>query len=312
MPVQGKSITLIIPILNGEKFLPDFFRGLKEQTLRPDEILVADSGSDDRSVAISRDFGADIIEITREQFDHGGTRTMLAGKASGDILVFVTQDAIPASSRSLENLILPLLQSDRIACSYGRQLPQADATPVSSHLRHFNYPDQSGVRGWEDRQGLGLKSIFISNSFAAYKKAPLEEVGYFKNGLIFGEDTCTLGRLFLAGYLVAYQADAEVYHSHNYDYLEEFRRSFDIGVLHCSENWLLETFGRAEGIGRQYLRSLFVYLFENKHYFLLLDSCVRAGCKFIGYKLGRNYRRIPRIMRPALSMHRLWWHKTSF
>jgi rhamnosyltransferase len=300
-------ISVIVPTYNGADTLGEFFAALKRQHLQPDEILVWDSSSKDTTVAICRAAGANVHVIDKAAFDHGGTRTELAKQARGEILVFFTQDAVLATRDSLNLLIAPLLLQDRVVCAYGRQLPGKDASPVAAHLRLFNYPPQSSVRNFSDRYRHGLKTIFISNSFAAYKKDCLQQLGYFKNGLIFGEDTCTLGGILAAGYTVAYIAEAKVYHSHNYSLSQEFRRSFDIGVLHSSEKWLLDTYGRAEGVGATYIRSVFSMLWHEKRYLLLPDCFLRSALKIIGYKLGRSYKYLPAALRPLLSMHRLWW-----
>lgn len=75
----------------------------------------------------------------------------------------------------------------------------------------------------------------------------------------------------MEGGSVCYVSDAAVYHSHNYDYSQEFRRSFDIGVLHTSEQWLLETFGNAEGVGRKYVRSALNEIISKKEYSVIVD-----------------------------------------
>jgi rhamnosyltransferase len=277
--------------------------------LQPDEILVGDSSSDDPTVEICQKAGATVRILKRDTFDHGGTRTELAKQAHGEILVFFTQDAILATRDALERLIAPLLHHAQVACAYGRQLPAKNANPIAAHLRLFNYPPESSMRNYADRHRYGLKTIFISNSFAAYKRDCLNEFDYFKNGLIFGEDTCTLGRILAAGYEVAYVADAAVYHSHNYSLSQELRRSFDIGVLHISEKWLLDTYGGAESVGIKYILSVFSMLLKEKKYFLMPDCLLRSALKMIGYNLGRSYKKLPASWRPFLSMHRLWWQK---
>ena len=303
------NISVIIPTFNGEDTLTDLFASLQSQTLQPSEILVADSSSVDRTVDICKNKGARVWSISKENFDHGGTRTFLAEQARGDILVFFTQDAILATHDALSLLVQPLVENDLSACSYGRQLPRTDAHWHAAHLRGFNYPDDSTVKRFSDRDSDGLKAIFTSNSFSAYRKERLFEVGCFKNGLIFGEDTCTVGRILQAGYTNSYVSEAAVYHSHNYSLAEEFRRSFDIGVLHSSEKWLIKTFGKAEGVGVKYFRSAIVKLAADRRYFLILPFIVRTGIKFIGYKLGRKHRSIPLSVRPTLSMNNSWWQK---
>jgi len=303
------SISVIIPTFNGEDTLAELFASLQCQTLQPREILVADSSSVDRTVDICRQNGARVWSISKDNFDHGGTRTFLAEKAMGEILVFLTQDAILVTRDALSLLVKPLVENDLSACAYGRQLPRSDAQWHAAHLRGFNYPDDSAVKTFSDRDREGLKAIFTSNSFSAYRKERLFEVGCFKNGLIFGEDTCTVGRILQAGYRNTYVSEATVYHSHNYSLIEEFRRSFDIGVLHSSEKWLIKTFGKAEGVGRKYFRSAIGQLAADRRYLLLIPVIVRTGIKFLGYKIGRKYKNLPLSARPALSMNSSWWQK---
>jgi rhamnosyltransferase len=300
-------LSVIIPTWNGAASLRELLDVLTRQTVLLHELLIVDSSSQDETVAIAKEFGAEVVVISPEEFDHGGTRTLMCRKARGDILIFLTQDAIPASTDAVAKLIEPLLSDETIAVTYGRQLPNRDATVFAAHLRFFNYPSQAGVRSFVDREQYGFQTVFASNSFAAYRKIALAEVEYFKSGLIFGEDTCAVGRLLMRGYKVAYVAEAMVFHSHNYTCLQEFRRSFDIGVLHGTERWLLETYGRAEGRGWQYVKSGMLYFLNEGEKVLLPNFFWRMILKLLGYNLGRNFRSLPRWLIPSLSMYRSWW-----
>ncbi len=304
---ESPKISLIIPTCNGEETLRELLAMVSVQSISFEEVLIVDSSSTDATGEVARDSGANVTVISKTEFDHGGTRTMMSRMAKGDILIFLTQDAIPSSKEAIKKLITPLLANKQVVASYGRQLPAFDANEFASHLRHVNYPPISNIRGFNDRDAYGFRTIFTSNSFAAYKKAILAEVGFFKNGLIFGEDTCTVAALLIKGYKIAYVSDACVYHSHNYTCLEELKRSFDIGVLHSTEKWLIETFGGAEGEGVKYILSELSYLLKEKKYQLLPTFCIRILLKFTGYKLGRNYNFIPRKVIPLISMHKTWW-----
>ncbi len=305
------TISIIIPTRNGAETLAELLAMISLQTLSFLEVLVVDSSSNDASVKIAKKSGAQVTVIQPTEFDHGGTRTILSRQAKGEFLVFLTQDAIPVSKDAVEKLIMPMVSDQKVAVTYGRQVPDFHANDFAAHLRQFNYPARSSLRAFEDREKYGIKTVFVSNSFAAYRKTMLAEVDYFKNGLIFGEDTCTVGRLLVQGHKIAYVSDAAVYHSHNYSYVEEFRRSFDIGVLHTTEQWLLDTFGKAEGQGMKYILSELSYLLKEKKIMLLPASVVRICLKFLGYKLGRNFKHIPRGVIPFCSMHRLWWNKKN-
>jgi rhamnosyltransferase len=137
----------------------------------------------------------------------------------------------------------------------------------------------------------------------------LVKVGYFKNGLIFGEDTCTVGRLLKNGEKIAYVADAVVYHSHNYTWIQEFKRAFDIGVLHTMEEWLIDTFGKAEKVGIGYIRSQYSTLHTTGGIFNLVDFFGRNAFKYLGYTIGKHYRSLPEMIIPSMSMNRSWWAK---
>jgi len=178
-------------------------------------------------------------------------------------------------------------------------------------LRLFNYPPESLERSNADKEKYGLKTVFVSNSFAAYRKADLAACGYFQNGLIFGEDTCAVGRMLLDGYRISYVANATVSHSHNYSLIEEFKRYFDIGVLHSSENWLLKEYGVAEGQGIGYVQSAISYYLANKSWYLIPNLIIRCGVKFVGYRLGRRFNNLPLWLRPRLSMYSGWWKKST-
>jgi rhamnosyltransferase len=274
----------------------------------PAEIIVIDSASEDRTVEIARSHGARVEKIARDDFDHGGTRARGARMAAGDILVYMTQDALPVNNTSLANLVAPFRDS-RVAATYGRQLPHEDASCFARHLRLFNYPRHSARRCWEDRWQYGFKTAFISNSFAAYRKELLAAVGYFADGLLFGEDTFTVAKLLRRGYCVVYAADASVLHSHNYTVAEDFRRYFDIGVVHERHRDLVAELGSPAGEGKRYVRSEIGYLVRERHYLALPASLLRSGMKYTAYNLGRRYRVLPRCLAECCSLNRSWWKR---
>ncbi len=291
MALTGK-ISVIIPTLNAGRVIGTLLNSLNEQSVRC-EILVVDSSSSDDTVSVASSCGARTLIIDRGDFDHGGTRNLGGKAASGDILVYMTQDALPAGRASIENLVRPIAMDEKTGASFGRQLPGPDATPFAAHLRLYNYPDNSSRRRLADKSRLGLKAAFISNSFAAYRKTALEETGWFKEGVIFGEDMLAGARMLLSGFELAYEAGADVYHSHNYGVFQEFRRYFDIGVFHEEEKWLLREFGSAGKEGWRYVLSELSYIISRRAYHLLPEWVIRNCLKLAGYKLGQVHRRIP-------------------
>jgi len=305
-------ISVIIPTRNGERFLPALLQRLETQTCARDlDIRVVDSSSTDATRKIARQYGAHVLQISAAEFDHGATRSMAAKMAEGELIVFLTQDAVPVNEHCISRLIAPLQQDDSVAVSYGRQLPRPDASLFGKHLRAFNYGERSHIRRLEDSRKLGLKTVFVSNSCAAYKKTALEEIGYFGRNHLFAEDACAVGHLLQRGYRIAYVAEAMVYHSHNYSIGQEFKRYFDVGAFHRQQHWLLETFGTIKGEGGRYVRSELQYILKDNHYALLPSFFLRNLMKLAGYKLGYYYTLLPKTLPPCLSMNPAWWKKTE-
>jgi rhamnosyltransferase len=297
--------SIIVPIRNAPEQAEALLVKLKTQTVS-DEILFVDSSSAAEGAGISESGGVRVVRIGEGEFDHGGTRTFAAEAAKGDIVVYLSQDAVPSDDRAIENLVKPF-KDESVAAVYGRQLPCPGASAFSAHLRLFNYPERSGIRSMSDKTRLGIKAPFLSNSFAAYRKEALTGIGGFKRRLIMGEDVYAGARLLLAGYKIAYVADAAVYHSHDYTPWEEFRRYFDIGVFHATERWLIETFGKAENEGMKYIGSGVGYLTKRGTPWLVPEFLMRGFLKYAGYSLGRNYKKIPPPLIRKFSMHPRWW-----
>lgn len=303
------NLSVIIPTYNASKYIDKLINALRKQTIQDFELIVIDSSSNDDTVEKLKKYNVNPIIIPKSEFDHGGTRTLGAKKASGEIIIFFTHDAIPADNFAIENIIRPILENKNIAAVYGKQLPSPDATPFASHLRLFNYPESSHVRVLKDREKYGFKTTFLSDSFSAYKRSVLSEIGWFKENLIFGEDAYAGAKFLLAGYEKAYASDARVYHSHNYTIIQEFKRYFDIGVFHKSEEWMLKEFGKIESEGRKFFKSEILYLIKNKNYNLLPESFVRTALKLLGYKIGKSYYKLPKYINKRLSMYGDWWDK---
>jgi rhamnosyltransferase len=281
--------SVIIPTYNASKHLPSLLNSLKSQTLKEIELIVVDSTSLDNTIEIAASFGAQIIKIPKYEFNHGGTRTLAARKAKGEIVIFLSQDAIPFDQYSLANLIKPFNTDEFIAAVFGRQLPGKDGSIFAEHLRLFNYPEDSYVRELADREKYGLRTIFFSDSFSAYRKAALDEIGYFKEGLYFGEDTHAAAKLLLNNKKIAYASSAKVIHSHNYTIRQDFRRYFDMGIFHRKERSLLNQFGKANRHGLEYMKSELAFIRKKKRLDLLPEFFLKILAKFFGYQIGRHF-----------------------
>ncbi|MFK7875911.1 MAG: glycosyltransferase family 2 protein [Paracoccaceae bacterium] len=298
---------LIVPTLNATREADAFLAGLKSQTRQPDRFIVIDSSSDDDTGARFEAAGAEVIEIPRAEFDHGGTRMRAARMAAKDceIVVFMTQDAVLDSDRALAD-ILATFDDPKIASAYGRQLPHHGAKAIESFSRAFSYPAISVRRTKADVPTYGFRTSFCSNSFSAFRVASLIEVGGFPENTIFGEDAISVAELILAGHAHAYVAQAAVRHSHSYTLVQEFRRFFDVGVMHAHNAQLIENFGSPSGAGKAFVLGELHYLARHAP-LRIPEAIVRTFVKYFAYKIGRREHKLSLAWKRRLSMHKRFW-----
>ena len=307
---QSNSLHVVVPTLNAARDWPSFLPALLSSGVQPDQVLIVDSESTDGTPELARAAGFEVVSILRADFNHGGTRQMAADRlAHAEILVYLTQDAVLASPDAIK-MMLAAFDDPLVGAACGRQLPRPEAGAIEAHARIFNYPATSEMRSLASRDRLGIKAVFLSNSFAAYRRSALLQVGGFPRDVLFGEDTLVAAKLLLAGFKLAYVAEASVYHSHSYTWVQEFRRYFDIGVLHSREHWLIDEFGNATGEGNRFVVSQLKYLRDTDSW-QIPSALVRIGLKLLGYRLGQIEARLPLAIKLKLSMHPGFWSSKS-
>ena len=304
------SVCLVVPTLNPGPLWPLWLAAVQAQ--QPGvQGLVVDSSSTDGSDFSALPSGWQYLRIAAADFNHGGTRNLALEHlpAGTTVVVFMAQDALLADAQAMQKLVAALADP-AVACAWGRQLPHVHtslvASPIAVHARAFNYAATSRVVSLANRAQWGLKTCFMSNSFAAYRVADLQAVGGFPSNVILGEDMAVAARLLMAGKRVAYVAEAFAYHSHNYTLAQEFRRYFDTGVFHARNPWLLQTFGGASGEGFRFVRSELAYLWRQAPLWLPV-AMASTVAKWVGYKLGRFEARLPLAYKRWCSMHKGYW-----
>lgn len=300
------SFGLIIPTLNAEPFLDRLIPAIAGQTAQPHRYIVIDSASTDCTVERFREAGAEVVSIARAEFNHGGTRNNgLEMLRDLDVVLYLTQDAIPTSNEIFAQLISHFDKGE-VSAAYGRQLPRAEAGPIERFARTFSYPAKTVQRSKRDIPRYGFRTSFCSNSFAAYRISHLRKVGGFPANVIFGEDALAVSELLLDDGQIVYDSDAAVLHSHAYSIAEEFKRYFDIGVMHSRAQDLLNQFGNAQSEGFAFVKKELSYLGRTSP-LRIPEAVVRTGSKYLAYKLGTYERRLPLKFKRHLSMHHRFW-----
>ncbi|MBQ8305714.1 MAG: glycosyltransferase family 2 protein [Blautia sp.] len=290
--METRKVDIIIPTYRPGQDFPELLRRLSEQTVQPDRIRIVnteesfwDHGWDGLVPRL------EVRHIKREEFDHGGTRRQEAERSDADILVFMTQDALPADRLLLQNL-LSGFSEEEIGAVYARQLPGKNAGEIEKITRGFNYPPFSCVKGEEDVLTYGIKTYFCSNVCAAYRADIYRQTGGFEKKAIFNEDMIYVGHMLQQGWKVAYTADAKVIHSHNYTAVQQFHRNFDLGVSQAEHP---EVFAAvpSEGEGMRLVKETAMRLVRKGRPLSVITLAWQSAAKYLGYSLGKHYRSLP-------------------
>ena len=298
---------IIIPTYNAETNLKIAFSDIDKDYLK--HFFVIDSSSEDDTTKLLNSYKIDYITIEKKAFNHGGTRQLAAERfKEADILIYMTQDAYLTSFDSIKK-ILSFFEDPEVGAVCGRQLPHKNATPLAQHARLFNYPDKTEIKSKKDIERLGIKVPFISNSFSAYRRSALMEMGGFPSDVILSEDMYIAAKMVLAGYKIVYSNEASCYHSHNYTPWQEFKRYFDIGAFHARESWIQKAFKSPKKEGMLFVKSELKYVWPNLYW--LIRSCITSAVKLTAYKLGKKEKHIPLWLKKKLSMHHDFWNTTT-
>lgn len=299
-------ISVIIPTYNASNHISNLLERLKNQTALF-ELIIIDSQSTDDTRTILKQNNIPFITIPKESFNHGATRNYGISLAKYDNIVFLTQDALPATNDAIDQLINALNSSEDVAMAYGRQLPYPEADIMSQFARYTNYPAKTVSKSLADISTMGIRTCHSSNSFAAYRRADITAIGGFPTNTILGEDVTASASFILLGKKIMYCAEAQVVHSHNYSILEEFKRYFDIGVFHYQQRSVLKLFTKAESEGIRYVLQEWAYLKRNNQLNLIPQQIFRTIAKYIGYRVGYWNRVLPNGIKYRLSMHSSFW-----
>jgi rhamnosyltransferase len=207
------SFSVIIRCFNEERHLPVLLKSIENQSLKPEEVLLVDSGSTDSSVRIAEDHGARVLHIRQEEFSFGRSLNLGAEAARGEFLVIASAHVYPTTARWFEFLLKPF-EDQRVALVYGGQC--GDQTTKYSERQIF--------KQWFPPVSVSDQThAFCNNGNAAVRRSVWETLRYDEHvpGL---EDVHWANRAIERGLAVTYRADAQVAHVHNESYLQVSRR----------------------------------------------------------------------------------------
>lgn len=245
------SASVLLPTYQAIRYLDRVLAALASQRYGGKwELVVLDCGSTDGTLEMLESWRARLgvplaVHTLRDvAFDHGDARNRLAALATGDVLVYLTDDAIPASGDWLARLVA-CFDEPRVAAVYCRNAPRPDARPFARIATSGDptYAAESRVAELPSRDewlAMGpeeLRRLYAyCDSASALRRSIWERHPYpFSDA---GEDVLLARALVDAGHAVRYEADAAVLHTHEWDAERLRRRAYLDGRFNS------ETFGR--------------------------------------------------------------------
>ncbi len=304
--MNNKTVDVIIPTYKPDDKFEKLIDMLEQQSYPIERIIVMNTNEKlFHPQNIGKYNNIRIEHIEAKDFDHGGTRDQAAKKSNSDIMIFMTQDAIPENQYLIEHLV-QAFDLEEVGAAYARQLPEDNCSEIEKFTRSFNYPDIDSIKSQADIDTLGIKTYFCSNVCAAYKKELYISLGGFIKHTIFNEDMIFAGRIIQSGMKIAYCANATVIHSHNYTNVQQLRRNFDLAV---SQRDNPEVFYgiKSENEGKKLVIQTAKHCCQIGKPWLIVELIMKSGFKYIGYKLGLAYDRLPMWLVRKLTMNKEYW-----
>lgn len=311
------SVTVLIPTWKPDKTFEALLKRLSLQTVMPKRVLILNTADGEKDDQITKLVDAwrnrfevlSVFHVEKRDFDHGATRHLGFMFADTSLVLCMTQDAVPRDRRLIENLIR-YFEDPKVAAAYARQLARRESRARERFTRQFNYPDRSVVKKKDDLGKMGVKTFFCSDVCAMWRRDVYLELGGFERPVIFNEDMILAGKMINNGWKIAYAADAAVWHSHSYSPFRQLKRNFDLGVSQAQHPELFARYP-SEGEGIRLVKKCAVYLVRTGHAGELFGLGADSACKYLGYLLGKNYRKLPKRVILSLTDNPSYWNQKA-
>lgn len=231
-----RRISIVIPTKNaGIEFKNTLEKIQCQKGVREVEIVIVDSGSKDNTLGMASQYGAKVLCIRPEEFNHGLVRNIGAQSSTGDYIVFLSQDVIPIGETCIHDILKVMEKDKQIAAATVKQVPRSEADLFACWQLWYYHNKLLGIS--DDR--IAFVSIYdlaklsptdkrrvsqINNIFSCIRKDIFDRFKF--NLLPYAEDLDLGLRLIADGYKIAFFSSIGAIHSHNRNPAYYFKRSF--------------------------------------------------------------------------------------
>jgi glycosyltransferase involved in cell wall biosynthesis len=163
------SVTAIVQVFNGERFVADAIRSIQQQTVPPQEIIVVNDGSSDATDRVVRGFGDQVRYLGQDNQGPAAARNAGIAMATGELICFLDADDLWHPEKQQRELA-------RLA-----ERPELDI--VFCGMRNVAFDEHSGFDPGR------WPIIPISPCTMLARRAVFERIGVFDPKLRRGEDT---------------------------------------------------------------------------------------------------------------------------
>ena len=288
--------SVILPTFNGEDDLRRLLPALRDQDFEGElEICAIDSSSRDGTVGLLEEHGAKIQIIPQSEFSHGLTRNRCAEMATGEVLIFMSQDVIPAD-RAFARELVEAFTDDRVAGAYSRVLPHPEDDPLTARtvLELPESSEEPFVRDLDHVEGLWalepderIRYLRFNNVASAIRTEVFREFPFPPTA--FAEDFAWASMVLSRGWRIAFVPKSVVRHAHTYNFSKAYERYRVDAAFHLqAHGWRVRPSALSAARGflyevRQDLRFVSRSDAKNKMRYLLRSPGLRAAQVFGQY-----------------------------